>query len=164
MVDTNNKIFFTILFTYGSIENMGDKCLELYEKGIINKKELLEHFQYNKSNLNFALALYIEENIIVNWNIYNEEIKSRSTSNWLIQYFEIIKLSIEKNCYDKTFGNPDIEEFCYVPQHPELFSCYQGWEEVEKKYINVLLEVKNAFLTNTLNDLPLWSIYDSSFN
>ena len=75
-------------------------------------------------------------------------------------YLEIIELSIKHGCFDKVFGKfDDTQEYKYVPNPPEMFALYQGWEDIDTRYKEVLTNVKKAIF----DSLPLWSIYDSSF-
>lgn len=161
-----NKVYLTLLFTYESLEDTPKKAFELYENGMITQKELIDFLGTYQASLSPELLLYIKENIKQAWKIFEKDIKQDSTSPWLFIYLEIIKLSIEHECFDKTFGNPNLsEDFAmkYVPNPPELFSAYQGWEAVQEQYIKILTEVKNSFLNNSLEKLPLWSVYDTAF-
>ena len=159
-----NKLHLLILFTYGSLEDAPKKALELYNKNLICGEELLYFIENHSNNLSFELSLYIKENLNQNWKIFERDIAHGGINDWLPLYLEIIELSIKHGCFDKVFGKFDTaQEYKYVPNPPEMFALYQGWEDIDARYKEVLANVKKAILKNTLDSLPVWSIYDTSF-
>ena len=83
-------------------------------------------------------------------------------------YFDIMILYIEKNIYDIVFGQPNKDpeiDLCLVPSAPLLFASYHNSDLIEKRYENILIEVKEAMLNDTYQELPKYSVYQyESFN
>lgn len=159
-----NKLHLLILFTYASLEDAPKKALELYNKNLICGEELLYFIENHSNNLSFELSLYIKENLNQNWKVFERDIIRGGINDWLPLYLEIIQLAIKHDCFDKVFGNYNNsqEQHC-VPNPPEMFAIFEGWDDIDARYKAILSNVKKAFLNNTLDTLPLWSIYDSSF-
>ena len=159
-----HKVYLILLFTYGILDNACENAIELFEKRLISRQELSDFMQHYQQNLSFELSLYIKENLNQNWKVFERDIIRGGINDWLPLYLEIIQLAIKHDCFDKTFGNGhNSQEQIYIPNHPQLFALYQGWDEIDARYKAVLSNVKKTFLNNTLDALPLWSIYDSSF-
>ena len=45
-----------------------------------------------------------------------------------------------------------------------MFILYRDWDSIDARYKEVLANVKKAILSNTLDSLPTWSVYDTFFN
>jgi len=144
-------------------DNIDQAILNLYKNSMLNSFDVKAYF--NKKP-NYELFLYIKENKKFNWDIYRDSIRN-SEHSWLMLYFEIIILSIEKNIYDIVFGqpnkNPSIER-CLVPFPPDFFGTYANVYKIQEKYINILSSVKNAILSDTYKLLPEYHSLESSFD
>lgn len=159
-----NKVYLILLFTHKTPDNACENAIELFEKRLISRQELSDFMQHSQQNLSFGLFLYIKENLNQNWKIFERDIAHGGINDWLPLYLVIIELSIKHNCFDKVFGKFDTaQEYKYVPNPPEMFALYQGWEDIDTRYKEVLTNVKKAILKNTLDSLPVWTIYDTSF-
>jgi len=158
-----NKIYLLILFMYGSLENAEEKAFDLYDKRQISRNALRDFIAVDSKNLTHALLLYIKENVSLEWRIFKQD-SLKGFHKWFPLYLEIIELSIKQGLFEKAFGDEDnTVEHIYVPNHPWLFACYHPFEEVELRYKEVLESIRNAFVNNTLDALPLWSVYDGCF-
>lgn len=158
-----NKIYLMLLFLQGSLDNAQEKAFDLYDQQKISRKALSEFIAVESKNLTYALSLYIQENMRFDWRLLEQD-SLKGFHKWVPLYLEIIGLSIKQGLFEKAFGdeNNTIEQI-YVPNHPWLFACYHPFEEVELRYQEVLETVRDAFLNNTLDALPLWSIYEGNF-
>ncbi|NBK99607.1 MAG: hypothetical protein EOM50_16645 [Erysipelotrichia bacterium] len=159
-----NKVHLILLFTYETLDDAAENAIELFEKKLISRKELADFMQHHTQNLSFEFSLYIKENLNQNWKVFERDIIREGINDWLPLYLEIIQLSIKHSCFEKVFGNYDnSEEQLYIPNSPQMFTFYQGWDDIDARYTAILSNVKKAILSNTLDSLPLWSIYDSIF-
>ncbi|PHO13318.1 hypothetical protein CPG38_03740 [Malaciobacter marinus] len=154
------KAFFSILFNnkMHPNKNIDENVLNEYQSKRIDNYDLINYFN-NKPNTD--LLLYVYENMENDWLLFRESIETK----WILEYFEILKLSIEKNIFDEIFGDPnkDIEE-CIVPIPPQLFASYENNILIEEKYLYILLEIKESIIDGTFQELPKYSPYDQAFN
>lgn len=159
-----HKVYLILLFTYGILDNACENAIELFEKRLISRQELSDFMQHYQQNLSFELSLYIKENLNQNWKVFERDIIRGGINDWLPLYLEIIQLAIKHDCFEKVFGNYDnSQEQCYVPNPPEMFAIFEGWDDIDVRYKAVLSNIKKAFLSNTLDSLPLWSTYEPIF-
>lgn len=160
-----HKVYLMLLFTYGTLDNACENAIDLFEKRVISRQELSDFMQHYQQNLSFELSLYIKENINQNWKVFERDIIQEGMSDWLPLYLEIIQLAIKHHCFEKIFGKFDnSQEGLYVPYPPEMFILYRDWDSIDARYKEVLANVKKAILSNTLDSLPTWSVYDTFFN
>lgn len=158
-----NKIYLMLIFMYGSLEDAQERAFDLYDQHTVSRKVLNDFIATGSKNLTYALSLYIKENIRFGWRILEQD-SLKGFHKWVPLYLEIIELSIKQGVFEKTFGDEENTiEHIYVPSHPWLFACYHQFEEIEIRYKEVLENIRNAFLNNTLEKLPLWSVYDGHF-
>lgn len=155
-----SKALFSAIFNneIHPTRSIDEYVLKEYNNNKIDDDDVINYFN-NKPNDD--LLLYIYENIENDWYMLIENISNR----WMLIYFEIFKLSIEKNIFDEIFGDPNknIDE-CVVPIKPKLFACYDNWELIEEKYFNLLLEIKESIIDGTYKELPKYSSFDNSFD
>lgn len=155
------KALFTALFNNKNINNSNIENIILKEFGNshLDDYDIIQYFN-NKPKI--ELLLYIFYNIDNNWLMLKE---SLAEYKWLISYFEIFKLSIEKNIYDEVFGQPNknIDE-CIVPIPPDLFSSYFNHTLIEDRYLHILLEIKESIIDGTYRELPKYSPFENDFN
>lgn len=156
-----SKALFTTLFNNKDVNiyNIENLILNEFTEKNLDNYDIIEYFNKKPDK---KLLLYIFYNIDNKWLILEE---SLIEYKWLIIYFEIFKLSIEKNIYDEIFGQPnkDIDK-CVVPRPPFLFASYHNNDLIEDKYLYILLEIKKSIIDGTYKNLPKYSPYDSEFN
>lgn len=156
-----SKALFTTLFNNKDVNiyNLENQILNEFTEKNLDNYDIIEYFNKKPDK---KLLLYIFYNIDNNWLILEE---SLIKYKWLKIYFEIFKLSIEKNIYDEIFGQPNKDiDVCIVPRPPFLFASYHNSDLIEDKYLYILLEIKESMIDGTYKNLPKYSPYDSEFN
>lgn len=156
------KALFTAIQNEDVIDNIDEVILKQYKNSLLDNYDVIKYFDNKPNN---ELLLYIKENKKLNWNMYKDSIND-SNHLWLILYFEILQLSIEKNIYDEVFGQPNKEtriQMCLVPSPPEFFGIYTNIYRIQEKYINILNDVKKAIIDNSYEYLPKYDVSNSPF-
>lgn len=156
------KALFTAIQNEDAIDNIDEVILKQYKNSLLDNYDVIKYFDNKPNN---EILLYIKENKKLNWNMYKDSIND-SNHLWLILYFEILQLSIEKNIYDEVFGQQNKEkriQVCLVPSPPEFFGVYTNIYRIQEKYINILNDVKKAIIDNNYEYLPKYDVFNSPF-
>lgn len=159
------KALFSAFYNNNNIisTNIEEDILKQYKESNLDNFDVVSYFNNKPSK---ELLLYIKENQKVNWDIYKNSVSERG-HGWLVLYIEILLIAIEKNIYDKVFGQPNKEniiEECLVPPTPSFFGIYTNMYRIQEKYIQILSEVKEAIINNNYDSLPKYDAFVSTFD
>lgn len=149
---------------YTNIAYLNDAIIKQYDENKISSTDLSE---YMNNSISEQLLIYILDNKEVDFQLYFSTLKDYQ--DWLITYFDIIKLSIEKNVYNKIFSN-EHEKIYYraVPKPPKVLSYSFRFRKNNEKmrnelftnYKELLNKVKKSLENNTYDKLDLYDYFE----
>lgn len=155
-----SKALFSAILKNGT-NDIDNTILELHKNDILDSNDVISYFNQKPDK---QLTLYIKENYKANWSSFKLSVSERG-HEWLMLYFEIFLLSIEKNIYDMVFGRQDKKIYeCLVPYPPSFFGVYTNMYRIQEKYINILNAVKKAIIDNNYEYLPKYDVCNGSFS
>ncbi|WP_419777789.1 hypothetical protein [Malaciobacter marinus] len=149
---------------YTNIAYLSDAIIKQYDENKISSTDLSE---YMNNSISEQLLIYILDNKEVDFQLYFSTLKDYQ--DWLITYFDIIKLSIEKNVYNKIFSN-EHEKIYHraVPKPPKILffnprfkiSNEKMRNELFTNYKELLNKVKKYLENNTYDELDLYDFFE----
>lgn len=159
ILNDGSKALMTAVCNNDNLNNIDNLVMKEYDKGSINQYDLINFFNNKPS---FGLLKYIEENKRNNWSYFKEEANNNDISYWSSVYLDILLLAIKKDIHDVVFTNYNRgTEYGIVPPAPLLFTCYDNYEEIDKKYYNLLIEIRNSIENDAYKDLDLYFYYNN---
>ena len=149
---------------YTNIAYLNDAIIKQYDEQKISSTDLSE---YMNNSISEQLLIYILDNNEVDFQLYFSTLKEYQ--DWLVTYFDIIKLSIEKNVYNKIFSN-EHQKIYYraVPKPPKILSYNPRFKnnnekmrnELSTNYKELLNKVKKSLENNTYDELDLYDFFE----
>ncbi|RXJ68653.1 hypothetical protein CRV08_07480 [Halarcobacter ebronensis] len=162
-----SKALLTTIFNETNINdnNLNELVIKQYDNKLISNTDLSE---FITNPLSKDLLLYILDNKETEWKPFFSSLNEES--KWLIDYFEILQLSIEKNIYDLIFSNEYHKiYFRALPKPPERIISKPKFARQNRKklikplidsYYKALLDIKKAIVDNTYNNLYVYDYFE----
>ncbi len=153
-----SKALLSAMYNNENMNNIDDLIVQEYNNKTIDQHDMISYF--NDKPLS-DLWMYIQENNNNNWMYYKNATIDKGYE-WCSIYLDIVLLSIKKGIYDMVFSNRNKNnDYCIVPFPPKLFSCYAHYEEIEKKYFDLLKEIYSALKNDDYKNIKLYDSMNS---
>jgi hypothetical protein len=159
-----SKALMTTIFNETNINesNLNELVIKQYDNRLISNTDLSE---FIKDPLSKELLLYILDNKKEEWKPFLASLDDEN--NWLIDYFTILKLSIEKNIYDLIFSNENHRIYTRaLPKVPTKiinkpkFSKKRTTQPLIDSYKEVLTNVKQSIIDDSYNSLQVYDYFE----
>lgn len=159
-----SKALMTTIFNETNINenNLNELVIKQYDNRLISNTDLSE---FIKDPLSKELLLYILDNKKEEWKPFFSSLEEES--KWLMDYFEILQLSIEKNIYDLIFSNEHHKIYTRaLPKAPDIiinkpkFSKKRTIQPLIDSYKEVLSHVKQSIVNNTYKNLQVYDYFE----
>lgn len=143
-------------------DNLNELVIKQYDNKLISNVDLSNFIKTPPSK---DLLLYILDNKKEEWKPFFTSLNDEN--NWLIDYFTILKLSIEKNIYDLIFSNEHHKIHTRaLPKAPNKiinkpkFSKKRTTQSLIDSYKEVLIHVKQSIIDNSYNNLQVYDYFE----
>ncbi len=167
MNNQGSKALLTTIFNEININdnNLNELVIKQYDNKLISNVDLSNFIKTPPSK---DLLLYILDNKKEEWKPFFTSLEEEN--KWLIDYFKILQLSIEKNIYDLIFSNEYHKiYFRALPKPPERIISEPKFARQNRKklikplidsYYKALLDIKKAIVDNTYNNLYVYDYFE----
>lgn len=142
--------------------NLNELVIKQYDNKLISNTDLSQFINNPPSK---DLLLYILNNKKEEWKPFLTSLDDEN--KWLINYFEILKLSIEKNIYNEIFSNEYQKIYTRaLPKPPEKiiskpkFAKKRSIQPLIDGYDKILINIKKAIINNTYNELYVYDYFE----
>ncbi len=143
-------------------DNLNELVIKQYDNKLISNVDLSNFIKTPPSK---DLLLYILDNKKEEWKPFFTSLEEES--KWLIDYFKILQLSIEKNIYDLIFSNEHHKIYTRaLPKVPNKiinkpkFSKKRTTQPLIDSYKEVLIHVKQSIIDNSYNNLQVYDYFE----
>ncbi len=143
-------------------DNLNELVIKQYDNKLISNTDLSDFIKTPPSK---DLLLYILDNKKEEWKPFFTSLEEEN--KWLIDYFKILQLSIEKNIYDLIFSNEYHKiYFRALPKVPNIiinkpkFGKKRSNQTLIEGYQEILTNVKQSIIDGTYHNLQVYDYFE----